>query len=151
MTTEQDRDDYASDLIDQVGWLAVVVRDEGPKAIAEALDAIADHRAALVVAAALLRVDQPVDTWWRRPDKRVTVQITGFCEDCGGPSRGRVCRPCRSIRSHAPRTCTRCGGEFTGPPQRSYCERCREEARLESWRKSKARAEARRRSRTEAA
>ena len=50
--------------------LAIAVRDLGPDDVRAAADKVlaevyGDPHAALTIAAALIRVDQPVDTWWQ--------------------------------------------------------------------------------------
>lgn len=49
--------------------LAIVLRDEGEAAVNKAVDELiasadGDHRAALVVLAAMVDVDRPTDAWW---------------------------------------------------------------------------------------
>ena len=106
-------DAAAEDLLQQMLTLAVAVRDEGPDAVTAILDGITDQRAALVVAAALIRVDQPVDRWWQQgmPDGGLTV--TGHCTRCADPIHDRL-------------------------PTVRYCEPCRVDVRRESWRNTKA-------------
>jgi hypothetical protein len=63
-------DDAATAVIDAVLALAVTVRDEVGPGVAEAARAVlaaagGDPVAALTVAAALIRVDAPVDAWWQ--------------------------------------------------------------------------------------
>lgn len=110
--TAQARDALAGDLIARMLNLAVVVRDEGPEAVAEALAAITDPQAALVVAAALIRVDEPVDPWWQNPLPAGGLVGGGTCERCHGPThRANV--------------------------QAKYCDPCRLDVRRENWREGK--------------
>jgi hypothetical protein len=65
------RDVLAVDLLDAIGDLAVIVRERNPTAIRRQLHqvlALGGDRAALVVAAAMIPTDQPVDPWWTEPD-----------------------------------------------------------------------------------
>jgi hypothetical protein len=75
-------------LVDQVLHLALLVQDD-PGSVSTQLDEIADARMALVVAAALIHVDEPVRRWWR----------PGGCQRCGGetgrPGHVRYCEQCR--------------------------------------------------------
>lgn len=64
-------DQQAAVTLEAVLELAVAVRDDGPEQVKIAtrrvLDAAGgDPAAALTVAAALVRVDLPVDAWWQR-------------------------------------------------------------------------------------
>jgi len=64
-------DERAGATLQAVLELAVAVRDEGPDGVARAARlalaaAGGDALAALTVAAALVRVDMPVDAWWQR-------------------------------------------------------------------------------------
>lgn len=64
-------DQQASSVIEALLHLAVSVRDDGPVDVADAAREVlaaadADPVAALAIAAALIRVDEPVDTWWTR-------------------------------------------------------------------------------------
>lgn len=64
-------DDQADRVLHAVLTLAVTLRDEGPHAVQRAaraaIEAAGDPLAALVIAAALIPVDQPVDPWWVQP------------------------------------------------------------------------------------
>jgi hypothetical protein len=99
------RDEWAEDLLRRVLHLAVVVRDEGPDARAAALAEITDPAAALVVAAALIDVERPIDRWWEQPPP--TGGWSRHCEDCSDPITDRdgprpvVCEPCRVARRRA--------------------------------------------------
>lgn len=63
-------DDRAAHVLEALLNAAVVIRDEGPASVREALaDVLAaaegDPYAALAVAAALVPVDKPLDRWWQ--------------------------------------------------------------------------------------
>lgn len=102
-------DDTASELLHRVLDLALVVRDEGPTAVSAALDDIGDIRAALVVAAAAIRVDLPLDRWWDRPVPLgghpvhpENAPVVNLCKRCDEPIEGRhkraaYCTPCQGI------------------------------------------------------
>lgn len=62
-------DEQAERVAIAIQRLAIVVRDEGPEAVNQAcydtfITAGGDCTAALIIAAALIPVDQPVDPWW---------------------------------------------------------------------------------------
>jgi hypothetical protein len=63
-------DQHAGDLLQRVMELAIAVRDlDGDDVARIAHDIVADAGdpvIALTVAAALIRIDRPVDTWWQR-------------------------------------------------------------------------------------
>ncbi|MBI1757997.1 MAG: hypothetical protein HYR62_01995 [Actinobacteria bacterium] len=84
-------DDRAGELIDQVLTVAVLLREE-PDAVAPALAAVDDPTSALVVAAALIDIDRPINTWWQRS------RPLGACARCReAPCVGRspYCEECR--------------------------------------------------------
>lgn len=65
-------DPQASAVIGAIMNLAVTMRDEGPDAVHQAATEVLaaagkDAVAAITAAAALIRVDQPIDRWWQRP------------------------------------------------------------------------------------
>lgn len=63
-------DQHAGDLLHRVMELAIAVRDLGTDDVADlAADILADAGdpvVALTIAAAAIRVDRPIDTWWNR-------------------------------------------------------------------------------------
>lgn len=69
------RDVLAQDLVLAVEALALTVRGRDPAAIRQEAQQIlaraGDPRAALIVAAALIPVDQAFDPWWLPPAQRV--------------------------------------------------------------------------------
>ena len=67
------QDVLAVELIDAMSELAVTVRERDTRGIRRALNGVlglADARAALVVAAAMIPADTPIDPWWLNPDDR---------------------------------------------------------------------------------
>ena len=61
------RDELAADLLDAISELAVIVRERDRDAIRRQLARIhrlGGDRAALVVAAAMIPINVPVDPWW---------------------------------------------------------------------------------------
>lgn len=78
-------DDDATEVVKQVLDLAMKLRDEGPLTIAHAARGViaaagGDPVAALTVAAALIRVDAPVDRWWQEGLTRVGADRFGAPE-----------------------------------------------------------------------
>lgn len=101
-------DEPAAAVLQAIIALAVSVRDDGPDEVAEAAaEALAaaggDATAALTIAAALIRVDEPIDAWWQRG-----LDPLGHADAlCGSRAaydrheeRGEVCDVCE----HAERT-----------------------------------------------
>lgn len=80
-------DEQTSDVIEAVLNLAVTVRDEVGPGVAEAaravLDAAGDPLAALTVAAALVRVDEPIDAWWQHYTAAPVVLSQRPLSPCG--------------------------------------------------------------------
>lgn len=97
-------DARAEQLLEQVLTLAVTLRAES-EAVLRALADVDDPRSALVVAAALIDIDRPVDAWWQRDPP------TQLCVRCGqAPHVGRspYCAPCRlAARRHSWRDAAR--------------------------------------------
>lgn len=73
MTTATLTDDQADDAAHAILNLAETVRAGSPTATRTAVDlaitASGDPHAALALAAALIRIDQPIDRWWQRRTK----------------------------------------------------------------------------------
>ena len=74
-------DTQAENVALAVQRLAIVVRDEGPAAVdAAALDVFlaagGDCTAALIIAAALIRVDEPLDAWWQDGPDQLALSVT---------------------------------------------------------------------------
>lgn len=72
------KDQQAGRVAEAVLNLAVTIRDEGPDAVRAAAEralkaAGGDPVAAIAIAAALVRVDEPADTWWAPPAPPVAV------------------------------------------------------------------------------
>jgi hypothetical protein len=101
-------DEQAGHILDEVLNLAVVVRDEGPQAVAHAAREVlaaagGDPIAALCVASALIRVDELVDAWWVDPqplppaqDEAPTRPTVSLVKGSRGHSR-----PLKPCGSHA--------------------------------------------------
>jgi hypothetical protein len=110
-------------LLQQVLDLALAVRDDGPEAVTAALGRIKDPRSALVVAAAAIRIDLPLDCWWNDPapdggwEARTVAVVPGFepgqgsrqVPACGTDSayhrhkrmKEDACEPCRAAHNTA--------------------------------------------------
>lgn len=85
-------DDQAGTVIDAILELAVLVRDEVGPSVTEAAHAVltaadGDAVAALIVAAALIRTDLPVVTWWN--DTRYRLPSRHRLAECGTVSAAR--------------------------------------------------------------
>lgn len=89
--------------------LAITVRDEGPEAVDAAARAVLkaagdDPIAALIVAAATVPIDEPVDPWWQDGLPTIGPRQLRPCGTMAAYARHRAngeqpCAPCRAAHA----------------------------------------------------